>query len=159
MLYEDYERLKRLDEALKKGLITQEEYEREKAKILNGEKRSQNTSSNQISRQPLLGLEENVYLLLMHLSQFVTSFIIPIIMWLVGKDDSLRVDKHGKNIINFQISVIIWALVGVLTSILLIGIAILAVIEVMVIVFIIVAAVKAYNGEDWEYPLTIKFLK
>ncbi len=80
-------------------------------------------------------------------------------MWLVGKDDSLRVDKHGKNIINFQISVIIWALVGVLTSILLIGIAILAVIGVMVIVFIIVAAVKAYNGEDWEYPLTIKFLK
>ncbi len=80
MLYEDYERLKRLDEALKKGLITQEEYEREKAKILNGEKRSQNTSSNQISRQPLLGLEENVYLLLMHLSQFVTSFIFQLMV-------------------------------------------------------------------------------
>lgn len=159
MLYEDYEKLKKLEEALKNGTITQEEFENEKSKILSGEKKQESSQAVQPRDQALLGLDENVYLLLMHLSQLVTAFIIPIIMWAVGKNDSPKVDLHGKNIINFQISVIVWIFIGIITSIIGIGIIILLVIGIAVTVTIIIASIKAYNGEDWTYPLTIKFLK
>jgi len=57
-------------------------------------------------------MEENLYLLLMHLSQFFTAFIIPLVMWLIGKDESKRTDIHGKNILIFQIPSVIWLIVA-----------------------------------------------
>lgn len=60
---------------------------------------------------------------------------------------------------NFQITYIIWLIVGIITIPLIIGIVILSVLGIAMTVFIIVAAVKSYNGEDWKYPLTINFLK
>lgn len=161
MVYEDYEKIKNLEESLKNGTITQEEFDREKEKILNGETKAPQPEKPAVntSKQPLMGLDENLYILLMHLSQFVTAFIIPLVMWLIGKDESTRVDLHGKNIINFQITYIIWLIVGIITIPIIIGIVILSVLGVAMTIFIIVAAVKSYNGEDWKYPLTINFLK
>ena len=46
------------------------------------------------------------------------------VMWLVGKDENKRVDFHGKNILNFQITYIIWLIVGIITIPLIIGIVI-----------------------------------
>ena len=80
-------------------------------------------------------------------------------MWLIGKDESKRTDIHGKNILNFQITYVIWLIVGIITIPLIVGIVILSVLGIAMTVFIIVAAVKSYNGEDWKYPLTINFLK
>lgn len=62
-----YEDLKILDQLREKGSITEEEYQREKAKILN-ETTSSSTSSGS---KPLFGLEENTYLMLMHVSQLL----------------------------------------------------------------------------------------
>lgn len=161
MTYEDYEKLKKLEELLKNGTITHEEFDAEKGKIINGAPKAPQTEKPAVnaSRQPLFGMEENLYLLLMHLSQFVTAFIIPLVMWLVGKDDSQRVDFQGKNILNFQITYVIWLIIGIITIPLIIGIVILSVLGIAMTIFIIVAAVKSYNGEDWKYPLTISFLK
>ena len=161
MTYEEYEKIKKLEEFLKNGTITQEEFDAEKEKIINGapKEAQPEKSAENVTRQPLLGMEENLYLLLMHLSQFFTAFIIPLVMWLIGKDESKRTDIHGKNILNFQITYIIWLIVGIITIPLIVGIVILSVLGIAMTVFIIVAAVKAYNGEDWKYPLTINFLK
>lgn len=161
MTYEDYEKIKKLEEELKNGTITQEEFDSEKEKIINKEPQAPQTEKPVVNtnKQPLFGIEENLYLLLMHLSQFLTAFIIPLVMWLVGKDDSQRVDFHGKNVINFQITYIIWLIVGIITIPIIVGIVILSVLGIAMTVFIIVAAVKSYNGEDWKYPLTINFLK
>ncbi len=161
MTYEEYEKIKKLEELLKSGTITQEEFDKEKEKIINNEPKvapPQNTVAEN-TRQPLMGIEENLFLLLMHLSQFLTAFIIPLVMWLVGKDENKRVDFHGKNILNFQITYIIWLIVGIITIPIIVGIVILSVIGIAMTVFIIVASVKSYNGEDWKYPLTINFLK
>jgi hypothetical protein len=52
-----------------------------------------------------------------HLSTFTRflipfgNFIGPIVLWTVNKDKSEFVDKHGKQAINFQISVLIYALI------------------------------------------------
>jgi len=155
MTYEKYEKIKELEELKQKGAITEEEFQKEKDKILNEEPKVLTTET----RQPLFGMAENSYLLLMHLSQFVSAIVVPLIMWLMGKDDNQRVDVHGKNIINFEITYAIWLLVGIITIPIIIGIVILSVIGIAMTVFIIVASVKAYNGEYWKYPFIIHFLK
>ena len=73
MTYDEYEKIKNLQDLLEKGALTQEEFDAEKAKVLDRE--HQPTSSSEVSKvqlnsKPLFGLDENLYLLIMHLSQF-----------------------------------------------------------------------------------------
>lgn len=151
-----YEDLKILDQLREKGSITEEEYQREKAKILN-ETISSSTSSGS---KPLFGLEENTYLMLMHVSQLLglliplAGFVAPVLMWVINKDINANVDLHGKNILNFTISYLIYSAVLAI-----IGIPLLVVLGIVYLVFVILAAVKANNGEYWRYPFIIQFLK
>lgn len=148
-----YEDLRILEELRSKGAISEEEFQKEKAKILN--------SGNQ--RNSSLGMDENTYLTLMHLSQFGgfivpgLGFIIPIVMWLVNADKSEAVNMHGKNIANFMLSMLIYVVVSAILCLLLVGFVLLAALAVIEIVFIILAAVKANRGEYWPYPITIRF--
>ena len=151
-----YEDLKILDELREKGSITEEEYQREKEKILND-----NNSFN-VGKKPLFGIMENTYIMLMHLTQFagvlipLAGFIVPILMWITNKDNNANVDLHGKNILNFIISFAIYAAVATIT---IIGIPVAIIIGILYIIFVIIATVKANNGEYWKYPLTIQFIK
>lgn len=154
-----YQDLKILDELREKGSITEEEYQREKEKILNCPDES---SSGTATQKPLFGLEENTYLMLMHLSQLagilipVVGFVLPVIMWLTNKENNAKVDLHGKNIMNFMISFLIYGFVCAITIIL---IPLSIVVGIVFLVFLIMASVKANSGTYWKYPLTIQFLK
>ena len=154
-----YEDLKILDELREKGSITEEEFQREKAKILSEESSS---SYSNFSKKPLFGLSERTYLMLMHLSQLLIWFIpflgiiVPILMWTTNKDNNAAVDNHGKNILNFSIS---YAIYAVALTIVIIGIPLLLVLFIVYAVALIIAAIKASNGEYWKYPLSIKFIK
>lgn len=154
-----YEDLKTLHELRGKGSITEEEFQREKAKILNEEKRG----FSHPNINPLFGMSQNTYLLLMHLSQFASwlipfvGIIIPILMWTTNKDNNIEVDRHGKNILNFNISYAIYTAVASILVIFLIGIPLLLVLFAFFSIAVILAAIRAANGEYWEYPLTIKF--
>ena len=153
-----YEDLKILDELREKGSITEEEFQQEKAKVLADD----NSRYSRTQRSPLFGMTQNSYLMLMHLSLFVGLFtlfvgvVIPIVLWLINKENNVEVDRHGKNILNLIIS---YAIYGVALTITIIGIPLLLVLLVILIVVVIKASVKASNGEYWEYPLTIKFFK
>ncbi|NLX66155.1 MAG: DUF4870 domain-containing protein [Bacteroidales bacterium] len=153
-----YEDLKILDELREKGSISEEEYQREKEKIFN-EPRS---SFSKTTKKPLFGFEENTYLMLMHLTQFagaivpLAGFIVPILMWTTQKDSNSNVDTHGKNILNAMISYAIYAVVLCVTVI---GIPVAVVLGLLFAIFIVIASVKANNGEYWKYPFTIQFIK
>ena len=105
-------------------------------------------------------------LLITHLSQlltYITGFgglIVPLILWLTQKDRVADMDAHGKQIINFQISLILYVIIGV-PSILLLGLGILILIFACVIGFVmpIVNAVRACNGEAPSYFATFRFIK
>ena len=150
-----YKDLKIIDELREKGSISEEEYQREKEKILKDQYK-ENTSAD---KKPLFGLSENSYLMLMHISQIaggivpLLGFIIPILMWTTNKDTNANVDLHGKNILNAMISYTLYALILAVTVI---GAAIVGVIY---LVLLIIAGVKANNGEYWKYPFTIQFIK
>jgi uncharacterized Tic20 family protein len=153
-----YADLKDLDELRRSGAITEEEYQIEKEKVLNRE-------TNQSGKSPLFGLEENSYLALMHVSQFAgyilpgLGFVAPVILWLINRDYSKKVDSTGKRIVNFMLTWIIYAVVAGILCIFLIGIPILIALGIAQIVLVIMAAIKTNNGEDWKYPFTIQILK
>ena len=106
--------------------------------------------------------KDNQLLVFTHLSQlldFVTGFggfIVPLILWLVNREDVHAMDQHGKAIMNFQISIFIYALICI-PLIFLFGIGIIGLILVGVVslVFPIVNAVRASNGQAPNYPFSI----
>ncbi|MEM0909858.1 MAG: DUF4870 domain-containing protein [Pseudomonadota bacterium] len=115
--------------------------------------------------QKYWGMEEKVFLTLLHLSQlagFVIPFaglILPIVMWVTNKDESATIDAHGKVIVNWLITMLIaYAICFVLTFIL-IGALLMVILFVVHIVFIIIAAIKANNGELWPYPFSLNLIK
>lgn len=105
-------------------------------------------------------------LVITHLSQlltYVTGFgglIVPLIIWVTQKDKVEDMDEHGKSVINFQISILLYALLSI-PAILLLGLGILLLIIIGILGFIlpIINAIKASNGEPPYYFGTIRFIK
>ena len=103
--------------------------------------------------------------LFLHLSQLLNAFIfpvgivLPIVLWQTNKDKMPALDAHGKMVVNWMISATIYAIVSIVLMFVLIGFLTALVLWLMAVIFPIVGAIKANNGELWDYPLTIKFLK
>ena len=110
-------------------------------------------------------IENRQLLVLTHLSQlldFVTGiggFLVPLIIWLIKKDEVFDMDRHGKAILNFRISMFIYLLICV-PAILLFGLGILGfiVIGIFYVIFPIINALRASKNQEPNYPLSIKFL-
>jgi uncharacterized Tic20 family protein len=109
--------------------------------------------------------EEKQMGMFIHLSSLVYAFFypigaaLPIILWQTQKDQMPALDAHGKNATNWIISSFIYMAVSIPLMFVLIGFLIAPIIWVLMVVFPIIAGIKANNGELWEYPLTIKFIK
>lgn len=87
------------------------------------------------------------------------NIIGPLVMWLIKKDESDFVDRHGKESLNFQISLLIYGLVSAALTIILIGFIGFVAILVIFLVFVIKASIAANKGKEFTYPLTIRFIK
>lgn len=96
---------------------------------------------------------------LIYVLSFFTFLIAPLIIWLIKRDESPFVDRAGKNYLNFLLSYLIWITVASIAIFIIIGIIILPILLLLNFIFTIVAAVKAYNGEDYLPPLSIRFFK
>ena len=83
----------------------------------------------------------------------------PLIVWLAKRDDSPEIDAHGKESVNFQISMLIYNGIAVVFCLVLVGFAFLAVLWVLNAVFVIVASIQASDGKFYRYPMTIRFVQ
>lgn len=83
----------------------------------------------------------------------------PLVIWLIKKNEFPFVDEQGKESLNFQISMSIYAIVAGILCFIFIGFILLGVIIIVVLVLVIIASVKASNGESYRYPFTIRFFK
>ena len=90
----------------------------------------------------------------------------PLVVWLIKKDESSEIDEHGKESLNFQISVFIYvAALSLLCFILMfviIGFLLIPVIALVCIadvVLVIIASLKANEGQLYRYPLTLRLVK
>lgn len=121
--------------------------------------------------------DERLYATLIHLSGLLWLFGVPgivgvLIIWLLQRERSAFVDTHGKEGMNFQLSMMIYGLTlailafaGSLLSVILVGFVLLipaVVLAVALIVFQVVVAilgaVEANRGGYFRYPLAIRFL-
>ncbi|MFW5798898.1 MAG: DUF4870 domain-containing protein [Planctomycetota bacterium] len=170
------EEIAKLDELLQKGSISQEEYDKAKAKLLAEDASSappppQGPSLGDQISQGFNSFAANVnqYCMFIHLSLFAgvilpgAGWVLPIVLWVLKKDQSEQVDKHGKVVINFMITAAIAGLVGsVLTATIIgaiIGVPLIIAVGVLCIVFPIMGGLKANEGKLWPYPLSFPFLK
>lgn len=103
--------------------------------------------------------DEKLWSTLIHIGGIFFSFLPALIGYLVLKDRGPFVRAHTQSALNFQLTMLIASVVGVVTSLILIGVLILIAVSVVIIVFSIIAAVKANNGEYYKYPLAIEFIK
>jgi uncharacterized Tic20 family protein len=87
------------------------------------------------------------------------SIIAPLIIWQIKKDDYEFVNEQGKEAVNFQISILIYALVAGLLCFICAGFALLPAVYIFDVVLLIIAAIKVNDGQHYKYPLTIRFIK
>jgi uncharacterized protein len=87
------------------------------------------------------------------------GFIAPVVIWQLKKNEFPGIDVHGKIVVNWLISALIYGAIGAILTIVIIGIPILIALGIITIIFPIVGGIKANNGEIWRYPLTINFIK
>ena len=124
---------------------------------------SQVPPSQPLPPQPLPADQERLWAMLAHLLSFVAAyialgFIAPLVVLLVFGPRSAYVRAHAVESLNFNLTWLLYAIIGVILAFLLIGIPILIALGIAYLVLVIIASVRANNGEFFRYPLTIRFV-
>ena len=103
--------------------------------------------------------DARLWAMLAHLSGIVIAIIGPlVIMMTFGKRNEF-VRSQSTEALNFQITVFLATLVSALLMFVIIGIVLLPIVAIGALVFFIIGGVKAYNGEDYRYPINIRMVK
>ena len=82
----------------------------------------------------------------------------PLIVWLVKKDQSSYLDRQGRELLNFQLSYLLYAFLSFWLCFILIGVPLLFAIGIATIVLTIIGIVNAAEGKVYRFPLTIRLL-
>ncbi|CAA6804457.1 MAG: Unknown protein [uncultured Aureispira sp.] len=155
----DVDKLEKLAKLKEIGAITEEEYQRGKKEAM-----GENIITTNLNlKDNKFGLTDKNYIVLMHLSQYaglavpMLGIILPVVFWVMNKDNDPLVDTHGRNILNFNLSLIIYCIICVVLMFVFIGFGLILIPIIFMIVFPVIGAVKASNGEVWKYPFSFKF--
>ena len=112
---------------------------------------------------PMSPDQERLWGMLAHLLSFVAAyialgFVAPLVVLLVFGPRSAYVRAHAVESLNFNLSWLLYAIVGGILLIIGIGVLILIVLGIAYVVLVIIASVQANNGQFFRYPLTIRFI-
>jgi hypothetical protein len=96
----------------------------------------------------------------MALSAGLLGFVGSLVIYVLYKDRGPFVRAHSANSLNVQITMLIWLILSI-PLILALGLGFLVMLAAPVVAFVLhlVGAVKAYNGEWWDPPLTPRFVR
>ena len=154
------DQLQKLQQLRETGAIDDQEFAAAKGKLLRDD-------GNDYTDGPLdaeaLEEQSRFWGMLLHLSGFAGyavpfgGFVVPVVIWQLKKDELPDIDEHGKNAINWIISELIYFVVCIPLFFVVIGFPLLIILGILGVIFPIVAAIKANNGEVWRYPLSIPF--
>lgn len=119
---------------------------------------------------PLAPSEERMWALVAHVGVFVAAwfamgFLCPLVIWLIYRERSEFVRRHALESLNFQLSLLIYAVVAVVLVLVTFGLGVLVAIPLLLIgavaalVVIIRATVAASNGREYRYPLSIRLVR
>lgn len=108
---------------------------------------------------PVSPSDERTWSILAHAGGIVLGFVAPLIVWLIYKDRSQRLDNQGKEALNFQLTLLLGYVVGSILTVILVGGLIVFAAWVCAIVFGILGAMAASRDEWYRYPFKITFIK
>jgi uncharacterized Tic20 family protein len=105
--------------------------------------------------------DDRTIAMLTHLSGIVLGFIVPLVVWLMHKD---RADKgylvdQSREALNFQITLLMGYVVGIILSVILVGALLNFLIWIACIIFSVIAALAANKGEVYRYAFAIRLVK
>ena len=103
--------------------------------------------------------DEKTLAILAHILTFISSFIAPLIIYLVKKDNSAYVAEHAKESLNFQITMFILYIISVVLMLLLIGFLLIWLLSIANIILVIIATIKASENKMYRYPINFRLLK
>ncbi len=109
--------------------------------------------------EPLSPSDEKLWATLVHIGGIFFSFLPALIGYILLKDRGPFIREHTASALNFQLTALIASVAATLLILVVIGIFALVAIGVLVIVFSIIAAIAAYSGQPYKYPLSIPFIK
>ena len=111
---------------------------------------------------PRVGLSgsDRIWIVLSHLSPLLgVPFLLPLVVYLVMRNESPIVANNAREALNFHISLIIYSLLCVPLALILIGIPLLVVIGIASFILSIIAAVKGSDGVEYHYPACIRLIR
>lgn len=105
--------------------------------------------------------EDRTMALLTHLSGILFGFLVPLVIWLINKDkpDKAFLTDQAKEALNFQLTALIAFLICLVLSFVLIGMVLFPLVWLAVVVFSILAGVKANEGVAYRYPVTLRLIR
>ena len=103
--------------------------------------------------------DSKFWLITLHLSNFFCIVVIPLIIWAWKKDEDPEIDKQGKDVINFQLSMTIYLFASSILVFVLVGILFLLALGGYITIITIINTIKVMTDNDYKYPMTIKFIK
>jgi uncharacterized protein len=121
-------------------------------------------AGGQPGQPPLSADQERLWAMLAHLLSFVAAwfafgFLAPLIVLLVFGSRSAFVRANAVESLNFNLTWLLYAVVGAILILLVIGIFILIALGIAYVVLIVIASIRANNGQLYRYPLTIRFVR
>ncbi len=109
--------------------------------------------------RPSYSGEDKVLIILCHLSAFLgVPFILPLIVYLIKRNEPGPTEAHAKEVLNFHLSVFLYSLCAVPLVFIGVGFVLIPIIWLWSLILAIVAAIKASEGVFYRYPLCIRFI-
>ena len=115
--------------------------------------------------EPISEKEERQWAMLAHIGTFSSmfiplgNFIAPIVVWQIKKHDSEFVVEQAKESLNFQISLMIYAIISIFLCFLIIGFFLIFALVIFGLIMVIIASIRTNDGHEFQYPMTLRLFK
>lgn len=97
--------------------------------------------------------------MLVWLVPIIGGVVGALVVWQIKRDEDAFIDEQGKEALNFQISMLLYWAVAMALCLTCIGFVLVPIVAVLDVIFAIIAAIKAGQGQSYRYPLSIRFIK
>lgn len=160
--------IQKLQQLHQSGALTDDEFSQAKATLIKGPSSAPDCATvvrRSAIDERYLDEQTKQWAMFLHLSLLagfvlpIAGLVIPIVIWQLKKNELPGIEVHGKNVANWIVSMILYGVLSVLLIVLIIGIPLLIALGIVGVVFPIIGAIKAGNGEVWRYPMSISFFE
>jgi uncharacterized protein len=120
-------------------------------------------SHDETRRHEVIAADDRNWSVAAHLGSFVTAWfalglIAPLVVLLLKGSSSPYVRRQAVESLNFQINALVYSVVFGLLMFLLIGFVLLPLYGIFYVVCVVLATIRASNGEEFRYPFTVRVI-